>query len=191
MSEEETPLATHEVAMLVGSIRRESINLRLARAIERLAPASLRLDWIRMDDMPFYNADLEADRPAPVRSFVAAIEAVDAICIVTPEYNRSIPGLLKNAIDWGSKPADRNVWRNRVIAMTGASPGAIGTAVAQQHLRQTLSILGAIVMPGETYISFKTPDMIDAEGVIADDSVRGFVAAFVERFAKLIDRMAD
>jgi len=176
--------------MLVGSIRRESINLRLARAIERLAPASLGFEWVRMDDMPFYNADLEADRPEPVRRFVAAIEAADAVCIVTPEYNRSIPALLKNAIDWGSKPADRNVWRDRVVAMTGASPGAIGTAVAQQHLRQTLSILSAVVMPGETYISFKTPDMIDAEGHVADDSVRGFLTAFIGRFAKLIDRMA-
>jgi chromate reductase len=176
--------------MLVGSIRRESINLRLARAIEQLAPANLRFERVRMDDMPFYNADLEADRPEPVRRFVAAIEAVYAVCIVTPEYNRSIPGLVKNAIDWGSKPADRNVWRDRVIGMTGASPGAIGTALAQQHLRQTLSILGATVLPGEVYISFKTPDMIDAEGHIADDSVRGFLTAFIGRFAKLIDRMA-
>jgi chromate reductase len=176
--------------MLVGSIRRESINLRLARAIEQLAPANLRFERVRMDDMPFYNADLEADRPEPVRRFVAAIEAVDAVCIVTPEYNRSIPGLVKNAIDWGSKPADRNIWRDRVVAMTGASPGAIGTAVAQQHLRQTLSILSAVVLPGEVYISFKTPDMIDAEGHVADDSVRDFLAAFIGRFAKLIDRMA-
>jgi chromate reductase len=177
--------------MLVGSLRRESINLRLARAIERLAPESLRFEWVRIDDLPFYNADLEPDRPEPVRRFVAAIDAVDAVCIVTPEYNRSLPAVVKNAIDWGSKPPDRNVWRDRVVAMTGASPGAIGTAVAQQHLRQTLAILSAVVLPGETYITIKTPDMIDAEGNIADDSVRGFLAAFAERFAKLIDRMAD
>jgi chromate reductase len=177
--------------MLVGSLRRESINLRLARAIERLAPESLRFEWVRIDDLPFYNADLEPDRPEPVRRFVAAIDAVDAVCIVTPEYNRSLPAVVKNAIDWGSKPPDRNVWRDRVVAMTGASPGAIGTAVAQQHLRQTQAILSAVVLPGETYITFKTPDMIDAEGNIADDSVRGFLAAFAERFAKLIDRMAD
>jgi chromate reductase len=177
--------------MLVGSLRRESINLRLARAIERLAPESLRFEWVRIDDLPFYNADLEPDRPEPVRRFVAAIDAVDAVCIVTPEYNRSLPAVVKNAIDWGSKPPDRNVWRDRVVAMTGASPGAIGTAVAQQHQRQTLAILSAVVLPGETYITFKTPDMIDAEGNIADDSVRGFLAAFAERFAKLIDRMAD
>jgi chromate reductase len=177
--------------MLVGSLRRESINRRLALAIERLAPANLQFEWIPMDAMPFYNADLEDDRPEPVRRFVAAIEATDAICVVTPEYNRSIPAILKNAIDWGSKPAAHNVWRDRVIAMTGASPGSIGTAVAQQHLRHVLLILGATVMPGETYITFKTPDMIDAEDNIADDSVRGFLAAFAERFAKLIDRMAD
>lgn len=178
------------VAMLAASLRQNSINVRLARAIERYSPASLSFNWVSMEQMPFYNFDLEGDRPHAVRNFTGSIRATDAVCMVTPEYNRSIPALLKNAVDWGSKPAPENVWRDKVIAMTGASSGGIGTAVGQQHLRQILAIQGAVVMPGETYITFKTPDMIDADGVIADESVRGFIAAFGERLARLVERMS-
>lgn len=177
------------VAMLLGSLRAESINLRLARAIERYAPVGTAFRWLKMDDMPFYNGDLEDNRPAPVRRFVQQMMAVDGACIVAPEYNRSIPALIKNAVDWGSKPPRENVWRDRVVAMTGASPGGIGTAVGQQHLRQILAVQGAVVMPGETYITFRTPDMISAEGEIADDSVRGFITDFSARFVSLIRKM--
>lgn len=178
------------VAMLVASLRRESINLKLAKAVERYAPQSLRFDYVRMEDMPYYNGDLEGQRPESVRLFTDSIRAADAVCCVTPEYNRSIPALLKNAIDWGSKPPAENVWKDKVLAMTGASPGGIGTAVAQQHLRQILAIQGCIVMPGETYVSFKTPDMIQPDGSIADEGVREFIAAFGARLAALIERMA-
>ncbi|RJE82085.1 NAD(P)H-dependent oxidoreductase [Paracoccus onubensis] len=176
--------------MLVASLRKESINLKLAKAIELYAPQSLRFDYIRMDDMPYYNGDLEGQRPESVQRFTDSIRAADGVCCVTPEYNRSIPALLKNAIDWGSKPSADNVWHNKVLAMTGASPGGIGTAVAQQHLRQILAILGCIVMPGEAYISFKTPDMIQPDGSIADESVREFITAFGARFTELIERMS-
>lgn len=176
-------------AMLLGSLRTESINRRLARAIERYAPDGLTFRWLQMDDMPFYNGDLEADRPASVRRFVREVQETDGVCIVAPEYNRSIPALIKNAVDWGSKPPAENIWRDRVIAMTGASPGGIGTAVGQQHLRQILAIQGGVVMPGETYVTFKTPDMISAEGEIDDPSVRDFITAFATRFIRLIERM--
>jgi chromate reductase len=178
-----------EVAVLVASTRKGSINERLTRAIERTAPKTLAFKRVSMDEMPFYNADLEENRPDAVKAFVNNIQKSDAVCIVTPEYNRSIPGVLKNAIDWGSKPVGRNIWRDKVIAMSGASPGGVGTAVGQQHLRQILAILHAIVLPGETYISFKTPDMIDADGNIADASVKEFLTNFGARFAKLIERM--
>ena len=179
------------VAMLVGSTRKNSLNQRLARAIEKLAPDSLRFTRVAMDEMPFYDFDLEGSRPASVTRFTDAVSAADAVCCVTPEYNRSIPAVLKNAIDWGSKPMDKNVWRGKPIAITGTSPGAIGTALAQQHLRQILAILSADVMSGETYISFKTPEMISEDGTVNDESVRGFLAAFVERFAKQIEHMAN
>lgn len=178
-----------DVAMLVASTRTGSINARLARAIERTAPKTLVFRRVPMDQMPFYNGDLEENRPDCIRAFVDSIEESDAVCIVTPEYNRSIPAVLKNAIDWGSKPATRNIWRDKVIAMCGASPGTVGTAVGQQHLRQILAILHAIVLPGEAYISFKTPDMIDADGYVADNSVRGFLELFGSRFAKLVEQV--
>ena len=184
-------MTTRTVALLVASLRTGSINQRLARAVARYAPENLTFEQIAMHELPFYNGDLEGKRPSSVDAFTDAIRAHDAVCCVTPEYNRSIPGMLKNAIDWGSKPMGHNVWSGKVLAMTGASMGGIGTAVAQQHLRQVLSILHCIVMPGETYITFKTPDMIADDGTISDESVRDFITAFGKRFARLIDKMAD
>ena len=177
----------YTVAMLVGSLRFESINKKLAKSIVNISPPNLKYKRVGMDLMPWYNGDLETNRPSEVREFVAEIRAADAVCIVTPEYNRSIPALVKNAIDWGSKPADENIWRDKVIAMTGASPGGIGTAVGQQHLRQILSIQGAYVLPGECYISFKRPDMIDEAGLVDEESVRIFLTKFCSRFAKFVD----
>ncbi len=101
----------------------------------------------------------EGDRPASVRGFTAEVASTDALLVLTPEHNPSIPAVLKNAIDWGSKPMDQNVWRGKPAAITGTSPGAIGAAVGQQHLRQILGILGATVMGGEAYISFR-PDLL-------------------------------
>jgi chromate reductase len=177
------------VASLIASNRTGSINRRLARAIERLAPDSMHFTEVPMYDMPFYNGDFEGDRPQPVRDFTAAIAGADIVSIVSPEFNRSIPAILKNAIDWGSKPYGSNVWRDKVIGMTGASPGAIGTAIGQQHLRQILSILGGYVLPGEVYIGFKTPDMIEEDGSIPDADVAEFLRAYVERLHAFALRM--
>jgi chromate reductase len=177
------------VAVIVGSNRRESINRRLAKALVRLIEDRFAVDWIRIDDLPIYNQDLEADSPASVKRFKAAIAAADALLFVTPEHNRSIPAVLKNAIDWGSKPTGQNVWKGKVAAITGTSPGAIGTAVGQQHLRQILAILDVLVMGGEAYISFK-PDLIDGDGNIADANTRAFLQAYMEKFANLVSRFA-
>lgn len=177
------------VAMLVGSTRTGSINRRLAKAIERLAPEGMRFFDVPMDNLPFYHGDLEADRPTAVRDFTRAIAGADAVSIVTPEFNRSIPAVLKNAIDWGSKPLTENVWRDKVVGATGASPGAIGTGIGQQHLRQVLAVIGAHVLPGEVYISFKTPEMIDDDGNVGDAAVEQFLRAYVERFRTLIVRL--
>lgn len=174
------------VAMLVASKRSGSINRRLAKAIERLAPPEIHFFDVELYDLPFYDGDLEANRPESVRLFTKVIAEADAVSIVSPEFNRSIPAVLKNAIDWGSKPLTENIWKDKVIGMTGASPGAIGTGIGQQHLRQILSILGGFVLPGEAYISFKTPDMIDDDGIIADESVENFIRAYVERFYSFI-----
>lgn len=179
----------YKVGVIVGSNRRDSINRALAQAMMKLDAPTLRFELIRIDDLPIYNGDLEGARPEAVNRYTASVAAVDAVLFVTPEHNRSIPAVLKSAIDWGSKPADRNVWRDKPAAMTGASPGAIGTAVGQQHLRQVLGILGATVLGGEAYISFK-PEQLGADGAIADASMRTFLQAYLDRFASLVGKLA-
>jgi len=184
----ESPLRTHDVAVIVGSLRRESINRKLATAITRVAPPSLRFRHLSLDELPMYNGDLEGQRPEAVDRFTAECAAAEAFLIVMPEFNRSLPAVLKNAIDWGSKPMDRNVWRDKPVAMSGTSPGAIGTAVGQQHLRQIMGILGASVLGGEAYLSFK-PEMIDAQGDFADASTRKFIADYMARFSVFVDKL--
>ena len=175
------------VGIIVGSNRRASINRRLAKALANLVSERLDLHWIAIDGLPMYNQDLEGMRPDVVNRFTAEIAAMVGLLFVTPEHNRSVPAVLKNAIDWGSKPTDRNVWRGKVAAITGTSFGAIGTAVGQQHLRQILGILGVLVMGGEAYISF-SPDPVDEDGHFLDASKRAFCEAYMNRFVDLVMR---
>ena len=155
------------VAVVVGSNRRDSINRKLARALAKLADGKLTASFIQIDDLPMYNQDLENPLPASVSRFKAEIERADALLFVTPEHNRSIPAVLKNAIDWGTRPYGRNSWAGKPAAIIGTSPGAIGTAMAQQHLRQVMGDLGALVMGGEAYITFK-PELIDDTDSVTD-----------------------
>ncbi|MET0344933.1 MAG: NAD(P)H-dependent oxidoreductase [Casimicrobiaceae bacterium] len=177
------------LGVIVGSNRRESINRRLAKALTKLVEDRFDWRWIRIDDLPMYNQDLEGARPDVVNRFTVEVAGVPALLFVTPEHNRSLPAVLKNAIDWGSKPTDKQVWRGHVAAITGTSFGVIGTAVGQQHLRQILGILGVIVMGGEAYISFK-PEPVDNDGNFLDDSRRTFCQAYMNQFADLVDRLA-
>src|SRR5215469_7792485 len=177
------------VAVIVGSNRRDSINRRLARALVRLADGRLAASFVQIDDLPMYNYDLESHLPASVARFKATIEDAAALLFVTPEHNRSIPAVLKNAVDWGTRPHGRNSWSGKAAAIIGTSPGAVGTAIAQQHLRQVLGDLGALVMGGEAYISFK-PGLIGTDGVITDESTRKFLSGFVDQFATLVGRFA-
>src|SRR5689334_17131776 len=185
----ENIMSKPEVGIIVGSNRRESINRRLAKALAKLGSDRLDFGWIRIDDLPMYNQDLEADRPETVRRFTSEVAQFPALLFVTPEHNRSLPAVLKNAIDWGSKPTDKNVWRGKIAAITGTSFGAIGTAVGQQHLRQILGILGVLVMGGEAYISFR-PDPVDEDGNFVDESKRAFCKAYMDQFASLVSRFA-
>ena len=180
--------AAHHVGLIVGSLRRESINRKLANAIVELSPPGLKYFDIPLDDLPMYNGDLEIDRPAAVRRFTDECNRAEAFLVVMPEFNRSLPAVLKNAIDWGSKPLAENVWRDKPIAITGTSPGAIGTAVGQQHLRQILGILGAAVLGGEAYISFK-PGLIGSDGRLQDTGTDAFLRAYLERFELFADKL--
>ena len=180
---------TRNVATLVGSLRRGSLNRMAARAIAALAPPNLRFDEVEIGALPLYNQDLEAELPQSVVRFKSQIAAADGLLFVTPEHNRSIPALLKNAIDWGARPYGQNSWSAKPAAITGTSPGAIGAALAQVHLRQILGILGVLVMGGEAYISFK-PGVLDSNGNIIDESTRGFLKAFVDQLATFAGRLS-
>jgi chromate reductase len=182
-------MSKFKVAVFVGSARKESINQALAQALARLGEAKLAFTFVKIDDLPLYNQDLEANLPASVSRMKTEIEAADAVLFVTPEHCRSIPALLKNAIDWGSRPWGKSSWPNKPAAIIGASIGAIGTAIAQQHLRTSLSHLGLHVQTGEAYITFK-PGLVDAQHNVTDESVRGFLQAFIDQFAALVARFA-
>ena len=182
-------MAQFKIALIVGSNRRESVNRKLAEALVRLGAPGVEFKFVRIDDLPLYNQDDEGNLPASVLRFKAELAAADGILFVTPEHSRSIPAVLKNAIDWGARPWGKNSWTGKLAAVTGTSPGAIGTALAQQHLRQILGAQGVLLMGGETYITFK-PGLIDGEGVVTDESTRGFLKSFIEQFAALVARFA-
>lgn len=178
-----------KVAVVVGSVRQGSLNQQLARAVSRLAEGKLACSLVQIDDLPMYNDDLWQAPPASVTRFKAEIAHSDAVLFVTPEYNRSIPALLKNAIDWGSRPYGDSSWQNRPTAVIGASPGAIGTAAAQQHLRSVVAVIGGVLMgQPEIYFSWK-PDQIDADGVVTDPRTAKFLTGFVDAFSRFIDRL--
>jgi chromate reductase len=179
-----------EVAVVLGSNRRESINRKLAHALVKLADSKLVANFVQLDDLPMFTQDLESSLPASVQRFKSEIEQASALLFVTPEHNRSIPALLKNAIDWGARPYGRSSWAGKPAAITGTSPGALGTAVAQQHLRQILGDLGALVMGGEAYVVFQ-PGLIDDAHAVADTSSRQFLHSFVDQFAALAARLGN
>ncbi len=170
------------VAVLVGSLRKESYNRRLAKALEKLLPEGWRFDYLHIDDLPLYNQDFDQDYPAEGTRLKRAVEAADALLVVTPEYNRSFPGVLKNALDIGSRPWGANSFNGKPGAALGASPGAPGTSMAQQHLRNVLLYLGVKLMGvPEAYVQFKE-DRIDAEGNILHDDTRKFLQDYVDKF---------
>jgi chromate reductase len=169
-------MATYNVGVLVGSLSKDSINRQLFNALVRLAPkASLELHEIPIASLPVYNHDLDEDYPQEAKDLKSGVESADAVILVTPEYNRSIPGALKNAIDWASRPWGRNSFAGKPSAVIGTSPGSIGTAVAQQHLRGILSFLASpeLAQP-EAYIQ-TVPGLFTSSGEIADESLTQFL----------------
>jgi chromate reductase len=178
-----------KLGVIVGSNRRESINRKLAQALVRLGGDQFEAKFIAIDDLPIYNQDHENPVPAPVARFKAEVEASDAVLFVTPEHNRSIPAVLKNAIDWGGRPWGKTSWPGKPAAVIGTSPGAMSSAIAQQHLKTVLANQGLHILGGEAYILFK-PDLVDAQGNVADDSVRAFLKTFIDQFAAFAARFA-
>ena len=182
-------MTRYKVGYLVGSLATGSINRKLARALARLAPDELELSEIPFADLPLYSYDFDADYPPVARAFKAAITGSDAILFVTPEYNRSIPGALKNAIDWASRPYGSNAFTRKPTAVIGASPGSIGTAIAQQHLKGVLGFCNAPLMNSpEAYIQF-TPGMITDDGEVTVPSTEEFLTNFMAEFCGFIGRV--
>lgn len=174
----------YRIAVVVGSLRRESWNRALAHAVISLAPADFSFEFIEIGNLPLYNQDYDADFPEVARRFKQSIEAVDGLLFVTPEYNRSIPGVLKNALDWGSRPWGTNSWARKPGAMLGTSPGATGTALAQQHLRNVLAYLDVATLAQPEMFIRHDPARIDDQGRIVDEDTRKFLQHFVDRFAE-------
>lgn len=182
-------MTTFTVGYFVGSLAKASINRKLAKALERLAPKELRLREIPIGDLPLYSYDYDADFPPAGRALKDAIGAVDAVLFVTPEYNRSIPGALKNAIDWASRPWGTNSFARKPSAVIGTSPGKIGTAVGQQHLRSILSFCNSPQMNAvEAYIQF-TPQLIGDDGEVTDPSVKEFLTTYMHEFHGFVTRV--
>ena len=182
-------MAKLKLGLIVGSNRKESINRKLAQALAKLGETAFDTTLIRIDDLPMYNQDNEQPLPAPVARFKAEVEGSDALLFVTPEHNRSIPAILKNAIDWGTRPWGKTSWPGKPAAITGTSGGAISTAVVQQHLRAVLGNQGLHLMGGEAYLLFK-PELIDTDHKVTDESVRGFLKNFVDQFAAFAGKFA-
>jgi chromate reductase len=182
-------MSRYTVGYIVGSLSVESINRRLAKALIRLSPTHLRFVEIPIRDLPLYNRDFDTDYPQAGRALKDAIAAVDAVLFVTPEYNRGIPGCLKNAIDWASRPHGTNSFARKPSAMIGASPGKIGTAVGQQSLRSALSFCDAPLMGApEAYLQL-TPGLITNVGEVTDEGAEQFLRDFMEAFDVFVGRV--
>jgi chromate reductase, NAD(P)H dehydrogenase (quinone) len=173
----------------VGSLAKGSINRLLSKALVRLAPPELAMTEIPFRDLPLYSYDYDADFPPVARALKSALAATEAVLFITPEYNRSIPGGLKNAIDWASRPWGQNSFARKPSAVIGTSPGAIGTAIAQQSLRSVLSFCNSPQMNApEAYIQFK-PGLITAEGEVTDDQVEEFLRNYMHELHAFIVRV--
>ena len=181
---------SHKVAVLIGSLRRESFNRRIANAIAAVKPASLEFDQIPIGDLPFYNEDLESESPPPQwTAFRNRVKSADAVLFVTPEYNRSVPGVLKNAIDVGSRPYGKSSFDGKPAAVASVSIGPISGFGANHHLRQSLVFLNmpALQQP-EIYIG-NAPNLFDKESGKLNESTEKLLRSFADAFGKWIDKI--
>jgi chromate reductase len=177
-----------DIVVIVGSLRRESLNRRMANALRELAPASLNLEIVEIGQLPLYNQELDADPPAAWQEFRARVKKADGVLFITPEYNRSIPAPLKNAIDVGSRPQGQSAWDKKPAAVVSVSPGMIGAFGANHHLRQSLVFLNMPTMQQpEAYIG-GADKLFDAGGKIANDGTRGFLSKFMEAYAAWVEK---
>lgn len=177
-----------KVAVVIGSLRKDSYNKKLAHALDKLNHPKLQFSFIKIDDIPLYNQDLDNNLPNSVVRFKDEIKSADAVLFVTPEYNRSIPGVLKNLIDWGTRPYGQNSWNDKPTAIIGISVGVIGTAVAQSHLRTIMVGLGTILMGRpEIYLAYQE-DLFDQDFNITKEDTKKFLQNFLDKFTTWIEK---
>ena len=175
-------MAQYKIAVVVGSIRKDSFNKKLARALEKLFPADFSFTHVRIDDLPLYNQDDDGSPAAEVTRLKGEIKAAQGLLFVTPEYNRSIPGVLKNAIDHASRPYGQSVWDGKPAGVIGASVGAIGTALSQQHLRNILAYLNVPTLGQPEAFIHNKEGLYEADGSLGEGSrkfLQGWVDAYV------------
>lgn len=173
------------IIAISGSLRKDSFNTALLRAMQLLAPEEMKITIVDISDIPLYNSDAEAEFPAPAQMLKDKIEAADGIIITTPEYNRSLPGVLKNAIDWASRPWGKNSFAGKTVLIAGVSVGGIGTAVAQSHLKQIMLYLDAnVIGQPELYLG-PAGELFDEKGELVNDSTKTLL---VQALKVLADR---
>ena len=181
-------MSARNIAVIVGSLRKESFNRKMARALIELQPAPLRLEIIEIGQLALYNQDLDTETPpAPWVEFRRRVKAADGVMFVTPEYNRSVPGVLKNALDVGSRPYGKSAWEGKPAGVISVSPGAFGGFGANHHLRQSFVFLNmpALQQP-ESYVP-NAKDLFDGEGKLTKPETREFVGKFLTAFAAWVE----
>lgn len=179
-------MTKYKIAVLVGSLRKESFNLKTAKQLIALAPESLSLEIINIANLPMFNEDLEATPPKEWVTFKEQISAVDGLLFLTPEYNRSVPAVLKNAIDVGSRPYGKNSWNGKPAAIVSVSIGNISGFGANHHLRQSLTFVNAPTMAQpEAYIGGATA-LFDENGKLTDSSTKDFLKSFMQAYEKWV-----
>jgi len=178
-----------QIGVVVGSLRKESINRKLAQALMKLGPPDFTFKELRIGDLPLYNQDDDKSQATEVQRLKSELRAVDAVIFVTPEYNRSIPGVLKNAIDHASRPYGQSAWAGKPAGLIGASIGAVGTAIAQSHMRAVLGFLDmpALAQP-EAYIQVKD-GFFDEAGNIANAESRKFVHGWMDKYVAWVKKL--
>lgn len=182
-------MAQYKIAVVVGSIRKDSFNKKLARALEKLFPADFSFTHVRIDDLPPYNQDDDGNPSAEVKRLKGEIKAAQGVLFVTPEYNRSIPGVLKNAIDHASRPYGQSAWDGKPAGVIGASVGAIGTALSQQHLRNILAYLNAPTLGQPEAFIHNKEGLYDADGNFSEGSKK-FLQAWVDAYVAWVKKHA-
>jgi chromate reductase len=178
-----------DVAVIVGSLRKDSFNRKMAKAMAAMAPPVLKLEIVEIGQLPLYNQDFDPSPPKEVTDFKQRIARCDAVLFVTPEYNRSVPGALKNAIDCGSRPYGKSAWNGKPGAVMSLSPGAIGAFGANHHLRQSLVFLNVPLLSQEAYIG-NAYALFDENGELINEATAEFLRAYGQAFAQWIETIS-